>query len=237
MINSIDILGDGKLSAFTGALETYLQPEIIVDTLDDLQQLIIKDQFNNYVKVDTTISTIKGVAFAGTFADLETQIRALALESNGLFNGGAGGGGGGGDASAANQLTQITELQKIAAAVFMPSQLAGRTSVKIVADTTAPSLEYTVTPGKTFYVSDILLTIENSDQNNSGRLELYDSLVSPTVEPLIVPFNIPESTASETSISIISHTFKEPVLFSSGVWFEEAAGTLTMTGIINGYEE
>ena len=121
MINTIDILEDGKLSAFTGAVETYLQPEIIVDTLDSLQQLIIKDQFGNYVKADTTISTIKGVAFAGTFADLETAIRDLALESNGLFNGGTGGGGGGGDASAANQLTQITELQKLTAA-NLPSQ-------------------------------------------------------------------------------------------------------------------
>ena len=117
MINTIDILEDGKLSAFTGAVETYLQPEIIIDTLDSLQQLIIKDQFGTYVKVDTTISTIKGVAFAGTFADLETAIRDLALESNGLYNGGTGGGGGGGgDASAANQLTQITELQKLTGA-------------------------------------------------------------------------------------------------------------------------
>ncbi len=121
MINTIDILEDGKLSAFTGAIETYLQPEIIVDTLDDLQQLIIKDQFSTYVKVDTTISTIKGVAFAGTFADLETAIRDLALESNGLYNGGTGGGGGGGDASASNQLTQITELQKLTGA-NLPSQ-------------------------------------------------------------------------------------------------------------------
>lgn len=122
MINSIDILEDGKLSAFTGADETYLQPEIIVDTLDSLQQLLIKDQFGNYVKVDTTITTIKGVAFAGTFADLETAIRDLALESNGLYNGGTGGGGGGGgDASAANQLIEISELQKLTAA-NLPSQ-------------------------------------------------------------------------------------------------------------------
>ena len=121
MINSIDILEDGKLSAFTGAVESYLQPEIIVDTLDSLQQLLIKDQFGNYVKADTTISTIKGVAFAGTFADLETEIRDLALESNGLYNGGTSGGGGGGDASAANQLTQISELQKLTGA-NLPSQ-------------------------------------------------------------------------------------------------------------------
>ena len=113
MINSIDILEDGKLSAFTGAVESYLQPEIIVDTLDSLQQLLIKDQFGNYVKADTTITSIKGVAFAGTFADLETAIRDLALESNGLYNGGTGGGGGGGDASAANQVLEIAELTTI----------------------------------------------------------------------------------------------------------------------------
>ena len=113
MIKTIDILADGKLSSFTGTEETYLQPEIIIDTLDDLQQLLIKDQFGTYVKVDTTITSIKGVPFAGTFADLEIEIRDLALESNGLFNGGTGGGGGGGDASAANQLIEISELQAI----------------------------------------------------------------------------------------------------------------------------
>jgi len=121
MINTIDILEDGKLSAFTGAVESYLQPEIIVDTLDSLQQLLIKDQFGNYVKADTTITSIKGVAFAGTFADLETAIRDLALESNGLYSGGTGGGGGGGDASAANQVLQLTELQKLTGA-NLPSQ-------------------------------------------------------------------------------------------------------------------
>jgi len=120
MINTIDILADGKLSAFTGTEETYLQPEIIIDTLDDLQQLLIKDQFGNYVKVDTTITSIKGVPFAGTFAALETAIRDLALESNGLYNGGTGGGGGG-DASAANQLLEISELQKLTGA-NLPSQ-------------------------------------------------------------------------------------------------------------------
>ena len=118
-----------------------------------------------------------------------------------------------------------------------PSQLAGRTAVRIVSDTTAPSLEYTVTALKTFYVTDVLLTIDNSDQNNTGRLDIYDSLVSPTTEPLILPINVEESTNNETAVTTISHTFTEPIEFEAGVWFEEAAGTLTMTGIINGYEE
>ncbi len=118
-----------------------------------------------------------------------------------------------------------------------PSQLAGRTAVRIVADTTAPLLVYTVTAFKTFYVTDIHLTIENSDQTASGRLDIYDSLVSPTTEPIIFPINVAESTMSETIITTVSHAFIEPIQFDAGVFFEETAGTLIMTGIINGYEE
>ena len=118
-----------------------------------------------------------------------------------------------------------------------PSQLAGRTSVKIVADSTAPSLEYTVTSGKTLFVTDVVLTIDNSDQTDTGRLDIYDALVSPTTEPLILPINVQESTNSETSVTTVTHAFTEPIEFSAGVWFEETSGTLTMTGIINGYEE
>ncbi len=118
-----------------------------------------------------------------------------------------------------------------------PSELTGRTPVKIVADSTAPSSEYTVTGGKTLYVTDILLTIDNSDQNNTGRLDIYDSTVSPTTEPIVLPINVQESTNSETSVTTVTHAFIEPIEFSAGVWFEETSGTLTMTGIINGYEE
>jgi hypothetical protein len=118
-----------------------------------------------------------------------------------------------------------------------PSQLAGRASVKIVSDSTAPSLEYTVTSGKTLYVTDVVLTIDNSDQNSTGRLDIYDSLVSPTTEPIVLPINVQESTNSETSVTTVTHAFTEPIEFSAGVWFEETSGTLTMTGVINGYEE
>ena len=90
MIDSITVLEDGKLSAFTGAVETYLQPEIIVDTKDSLSQLLIKDRYNNTVNCDTTITSINGVAFSGSFADLETQIRDLAKQANELFSGQGG---------------------------------------------------------------------------------------------------------------------------------------------------
>jgi len=90
MIDTIIVLEDGKISAFTGAVETYLQPEIIVDTKDNLNQLLIKDRYNNTVSCDATITSINGVTFSGTFTDLETQIRELAKQANELFSGQGG---------------------------------------------------------------------------------------------------------------------------------------------------
>ena len=90
MIDSITVLEDGKLSAFTGAVETYLQPQIEVNTKDNLNQLLIKDKYNNSVLCDTTITSINGVAFSGSFADLETQIRELAKQANELHSGQGG---------------------------------------------------------------------------------------------------------------------------------------------------
>lgn len=183
MINTIDILEDGKLSAFTGAVESYLQPEIIVDTLDSLQQLLIKDQFGNYVKVDTTITSIKGVAFAGTFADLETAIRDLALESNGLYNGGTGGGGGGGgDASAANQVLEITELQTLSAN-NLPAEVTGFVTVTPLGIGGAFDSGVLDVDGRTQVQTEILAshdgTINISFCADSGGLDVVRSLSIP----------------------------------------------------------
>ena len=183
MINTIDILEDGKLSAFTGAVESYLQPEIIVDTLDSLQQLLIKDQFGNYAKVDTTITSIKGVAFAGTFADLETAIRDLALESNGLYNGGTGGGGGGGgDASAANQVLEITELQTLSAN-NLPAEVTGFVTVTPLGIGGAFDSGVLDVDGRTQVQTEILAshdgTINISFCADSGGLDVVRSLSIP----------------------------------------------------------
>jgi hypothetical protein len=116
LTKSILVLEDGKISAFDfHNKETYIQPEIIVNTLDAIEQMTIFGQFRETVNIDITIQSIDGVAFAGNFAALETALRLAAKKANGLAVGGVGGGGGGGgDASAANQLLEITELQSIA---------------------------------------------------------------------------------------------------------------------------
>ncbi len=113
LTKSILVLEDGKISAFDFQnRETYIQPEIIVNTLDAISQMTIQGQFKESVTVDISIQSIDGIAFGGTFPQLETALRLAALKANGLAVGG-GGGGGGGDASAANQLLEITELQSI----------------------------------------------------------------------------------------------------------------------------
>ena len=114
LTKSILVLEDGKISAFDFQnKETYLQPEIVVNSLDALELVTIDGRFKESINIDITIQSIDGVAFAGNFAALETALRLAALKANGLSNGGVGGGGGGGDATAANQVLEIAELQSI----------------------------------------------------------------------------------------------------------------------------
>ena len=122
LTKSILVLEDGKISAFDFQnKETYLQPEIVVNSLDALELVTIDGRFKESINVDITIQSIDGVAFAGNFAALETALRLAALKANGLSNGGVGGGGGGGDATAANQVLQLSELQKLTS-LNSPSQ-------------------------------------------------------------------------------------------------------------------
>jgi hypothetical protein len=114
LTKSILVLEDGKISAFDfHNKETYIQPEIIVNTLDAIEQMTIFGQFRETINIDISIQSIDGVAFAGNFSALETALRLAAKKANGLAVGGVGGGGGGGDATAANQVLEIAEIQKL----------------------------------------------------------------------------------------------------------------------------
>ena len=117
-----------------------------------------------------------------------------------------------------------------------PSQLAGRTPVTVLADNeTAPTLLYTVTALKTLYITDILLTLVNSGAV-TGRLEIYDAL-SATGTPAL-PINAADpGSGGDDTLTTFTHTFAEPMAFSTGVYFDESAGTLVMSGILMGYEE
>ena len=117
-----------------------------------------------------------------------------------------------------------------------PSQLAGRTPISVLADNeTAPTLLYTVTGGKTLYVTDILLTIVNTG-SVTGRLEIYDAL-SATGTP-VLPINAADpGSGGDDTLTNVTHAFAEPLPFTTGIYFDEDASSLIMSGTLIGYEE
>jgi len=117
-----------------------------------------------------------------------------------------------------------------------PSQLPGRTPVKIVIDiSNTDTLVHTVTAGKTLYITDLVIFIENSSAGSS-RVNLVDTLVGAT--PIIYPMVLGEPSGKATASLVTSHTFTEPLEFDTGVYVDATvAGTNEIVGIINGYEE
>jgi len=116
-----------------------------------------------------------------------------------------------------------------------PSQLPGRTPIVIVTDAiTVPTLEYTVTAGKTLYITDMIVTVEQS-ANSLGQLLIRDGLT--VAGPIVLPIFCPDPGAGSSTVTTVSHTFAEALPFTAGVFYDEASGTLTMSGTLIGYEE
>lgn len=133
-----------------------------------------------------------------------------------------------------NSAGTFQNLQVVSGA--RPSQLPGRTPITVLADNeTAPVLLYTVTGGKTLYITDIILTVVNSGAV-TGLVEIYDALSATGTPKLPINCADPGSGGDDT-LTTITHTFAEPLAFSTGVYFDEAASTLTMSGVMLGYEE
>jgi len=133
-----------------------------------------------------------------------------------------------------NSAGTFQNLQVVSGA--RPSQLPGRTPITVLADNeSAPALLYTVSVGKTLYVTDVILTIVNNG-TVTGRLEIYDN-TSATGAP-VLPINAADpGSGGDDTLTTITHTFAEPLAFSTGVYFDEQASSLIMSGVLIGYEE
>lgn len=117
-----------------------------------------------------------------------------------------------------------------------PSQLAGRTNIKIImTGDTSNSLKHTVSAGKTLYITDVILTIDNSDNTSKGALNLRDGLT--ITGDTALPILVQEAPTNESSVTVITHAFNEPLDFTNGVFLDLSTGVLTVAGIIEGYEE
>jgi hypothetical protein len=116
-----------------------------------------------------------------------------------------------------------------------PSQLEGRTEVEVIVDgITASTLEYTVTAGKTFYVTDMIFSVENT-ANALGIVKFRDGT---TIAGAIkIPLFVEDPGAGSSAVKTYTHSFLEPLPFTTGIFVEENAGTLTISGIFSGYEE
>ena len=102
-------------------------------------------------------------------------------------------------------------------------------------DTSVSVLQRTITAGKTFFITDILLTIDNTDNANTGRVNLRDGLT--VAGAIVLPIQVQESPTNESATQVVGHTFSEPIEFSTGLFIEEGAGINTVAGVMIGYEE
>ena len=116
-----------------------------------------------------------------------------------------------------------------------PSQLPGRVAVKIVLDESADALVHTVTTDKTLYITDMSVFVENDNTGTAGRVEIQDGTTAAST--LIYAMLVQEAGNSQTAVVTQSHTFTEPLEFNTGVFIDEISGTITLTGVLHGYEE
>lgn len=115
-----------------------------------------------------------------------------------------------------------------------PSEIFGRSSVALVLNAiTASGSIHTVTAENDFYVTDILLTILNTSTSQTGVLR-FENGNGGTV---IIPFLTAQGKTNEPQLTTITHSFIEPIIFTTEVYLTISSGTLTISGVIKGYEE
>jgi hypothetical protein len=116
-----------------------------------------------------------------------------------------------------------------------PSQKTGRTHVQVPINISADTLMYTVSAGKTLYITDMFLSLTNTTGGTEGKLIIEDSLAVGGTP--VLPINIYMGGIGNSSSLIVPVNLKEPLVLSSGVFFNELTGTLLISGVFTGYEE
>lgn len=116
------------------------------------------------------------------------------------------------------------------------SEVRGRTRVIIpindVALSGTPSVLYTVTPGRTLYISSFLTSALNTSANE-GVFQLRDGTTNRV--GFLIPSRV--SGSSPSAFSSASPSLPEPLPFATDVNFISTAGTIRISGYLIGYEE
>lgn len=119
-----------------------------------------------------------------------------------------------------------------------PSQRSGGTAVhRAQAALTATTDLYTVTAGKTFYMTSLAVYVFNTSTTQIGDLRIVDRAGSDTLHlpVLMTAAGVGSITAASAAIGT-SFTFQEPKPFSTKVTAVVQTGTLTFSLSFGGYE-
>ena len=132
----------------------------------------------------------------------------------------------------ANDSTTYYSLPTVSGA--RPSDIPGRVSVtKNIANVTVDTQIHTNTTNKTFYLTDMLVMLEN-DLTAGGIAYIRDG--TSTAGAIKIPMRVDAKQGSATKQTTFTHTFTEPLAFDIGVFYDEVTDLTTSITIV-GYEE
>lgn len=118
--------------------------------------------------------------------------------------------------------------------VQRPSEKEGRTSI-VGAKSNQDSTQtiYTITSGKTLYVTNIILSWFNTNTTDNGILEIHDN------GTMRIPAILPPTTVGNDPISgaNITTSFAEPISFLNAFKVVIISGTIKYSISFSGYEE
>ena len=120
--------------------------------------------------------------------------------------------------------------------VERPSEKEGRTYIqRAQTNLTASTDIYTVTPGKTLYITNLFLSTINTSTTSASRIEVVDGGDSgELVASMILPVSI---ALALSPYETTDNVYEEPYRFQNKVRVVEAIGTATFSISFNGYEE
>lgn len=117
-----------------------------------------------------------------------------------------------------------------------PSQGFGRTYKQGFGDNlTGSTTIYTVTAGKTLYVTSMNISGYNTSTTNAARLRIQDAGI--TIIPVSGPPAGVGAAAASTVMSLAGEVFLEPKQFTNTMNITVVSGTLTFSFDFTGYEE
>lgn len=119
-----------------------------------------------------------------------------------------------------------------------PSSGAGRVfrTAALSMVTTGQAI-YTVTVGKTLYVSDFMLSVNNTSTTALADIRITDGSGGTVILNYLAEKAGTGALAAAEGLTTVPAVFPEPRRFSTSVWLTITSGTVTVSASFAGYEE